>query len=92
MTNGRKSPLGADFSQVFERLGDFRAAAIEQGGVGIIIVERGEAGKRRRRIGLDQFQRLGVEANIAVSPHAGIEQSAVARHAVPVEIDDTISS
>lgn len=37
---------GTDLAQLFERLSDLTAAAIKQRRVGVLVAERGEAGKR----------------------------------------------
>ena len=55
--------LGSHFSQLFESLGEFTAAAIEQGGVGIIVAKRSKTGERdRTKLGVNGIG-LRVEAD-----------------------------
>jgi hypothetical protein len=67
--------LGAHLSQLFKRTCDLAAAAIEQGCVGVVIAERGEAGERGRpqpgvcgeRLGVEPDARVGAGLRAALS-------------------------
>ena len=77
--------FGAHLAQLFQRLRDLAAAAVEQRGVGVIVAERGEARERRRTQLAVDLESFGIEAN--ATERAGGAQSslqAAARRSGPL--------
>ena len=73
ITNGLQLAFGAHLAQLFQRLRDLAAAAIEQRGVGIVVAERGEAGERHRtQLAVD---REGFRVEADATERAGFAQS-----------------